>query len=122
MLHQILARVHHEHSNVKHTSINNAEHSHHYEHHDTDSNESFDLLGLLFGIHAHIVQSDNVLVTKNVFKQQKSVKIVVTNIASAVRITNREPDLQAVWQHPPNPTKSPFACSVSLRGAPSLGI
>ncbi|MEP0984112.1 hypothetical protein [Ekhidna sp.] len=127
LLHQVLPHVHHEHGSAEHISITEtkAEHSHDHDHHhhddDDDSSEGFDLLGFLFGTHAHTVQVDNILVAKSISKQQVSVKVVVADVAYEIKISEREPEEQILWQHPPDPTKSPHLTSVSLRGPPSLG-
>ncbi|MEO9477900.1 MAG: hypothetical protein ABJG41_20320 [Cyclobacteriaceae bacterium] len=125
LLHQVLPHVHHEHGSAEHISITDAEHSHDHDHHhhDDDSNDDdgFDLLGFLFGTHAHTVQVDNILVAKSISKQQVTVKVVVADLAYVTKISDRKPEIQAIWQHPPDPTKSPHATSVSLRGPPSLG-
>lgn len=123
LLHQVLPHVHHEQGSAEHISISDSEHAHdHDHHHHHDSSEGFDLLGFLFGTHAHTVQVDNILVAKSISKQQASVKVVVAaDVAYNIKISNRVPEEQVIWQHPPDPTKSPHLTSVSLRGPPSLG-
>ncbi|MEQ8878433.1 MAG: hypothetical protein RLQ12_02325 [Cyclobacteriaceae bacterium] len=125
LLHQLLPHVHHEHGSAEHISIMKAKtehtHDHHHHHDDDDSSEGFDLLGFLFGTHAHTVQVDNILVAKKISKQQVSAKVLVFNVAYEIKISVGEPEEQIIWQHPPDPTKSPHRTSVSLRGPPSLG-
>lgn len=126
LLHQVLPHVHHDHESAEHITIS-PEHSHDSEdhhHHDEDANEDFDLLGFLIGTHAHSVQADNILVAKSIVKQQSTSKIVVVAATSQTgSLSNRVRDLaeQIFWQDPPDPTKTPYLSSGSLRGPPSLG-
>ncbi|MFY0686205.1 MAG: hypothetical protein JXQ90_03520 [Cyclobacteriaceae bacterium] len=126
LLHQVLPHVHHEHGNVEHISISESEdahdqHDHHHHHHDEDeSSEGFDLLGFLFGIHAHTVEIDHILAPKNGSKQHVSI-VVEADVVCENKISFWELKDQRIWRHPPPPTKSPHRTSVSLRGPPSLG-
>lgn len=123
LLHQVLPHVHHEHGSTEHLSISKTEHIHdhdqHHHHDDHDPIEGFDLLGFLFGTHAHTVQVDNFLVTKSISKRQLFAKVLAFNVAYEIKILDKEPEEQKIWQHPPDPTKSPYLTWVSLRGPPS---
>ncbi|MEP1035265.1 hypothetical protein [Ekhidna sp.] len=126
LLHQVMPHVHHDHETAEHITVSQSEHSHDgdHHHHDEDANEDFDLLGFLFGTHAHSVQADNILVAKSITKQQSTMKIVaVAATVQTGRLSNkvRDQEEQIFWQDPPDPTKTPYLSSGSLRGPPSLG-
>lgn len=129
LLHHLIPHIHHEHGHVEfadHTSITKVEHHHDHDHHhnhnhDDDTSERFDLLEFLFGAHVHTAQIDNILVAKRNINEQITVKTVLTKVAYAIKIRERQTEEQKVFQHPPDPTKSPHITSVSLRGPPSLG-
>lgn len=124
LLHQVLPHVHHEHGSAMHISISEAEHSHDHHHHPHDkdnSDEDFDLLGFLLGTHTHSVQVENILVVKRISKHHLSVKIDLADIPYLASLSQQRPEAEKIWQHPPEPVKSPTISSVSLRGPPSLG-
>jgi len=130
LLHQVLPHVHHDHESAEQITVSQSEHSHDNEHHhhDEESNENsyedFDLLGFLLGTHAHSAPADNALVAKRIVKQQSSVKIVAIvatdqteSLSNSVGVWEE----QTLWQDPPDPTKTPYLSSGSLRAPPSLG-
>lgn len=125
LLHKLLPHVHHEHGSTQLASIATTEHSHAHDHHhhhdDDDTSEGFDLLGFLLGAHTHTVQVDNMLVAKRHFKQQVTAKVFITNVLFTNELWDIEAEGQVVWQHPPDPTKSPHLASISLRGPPAIG-